>query len=90
MKKLHRQQIPIPFEEGQTYQTKFATGENFTITRLVKNKYDEVIAIWGIYERCPHLGVCPIGIDRLIQPMQFTGLEFEVTVCPKCKHEFKD
>lgn len=90
MKKLHRQQIPIPFEEGQTYTTKFANGERFTITKLVKNKYNEVTGIWGTYERCPHLGVCPIGIDRLIQPMQFTGIEFDVTMCPKCKHEFKD
>jgi hypothetical protein len=90
MKKLHRQQIPIPFEVGQSYKTKFATGDTFTITRLDKNKYDEVLAIWGIYDRSPHLGECPIGVDRLIQPMEFTGVEFEVTVCPHCKHEFKE
>jgi hypothetical protein len=90
MKKLHRQQIPIPFELGQTYNTKFATGDTFTITRMDKNKYNEVISVWGIYERRPHLGECPISVDRLIQQMEFTGIEFEITVCPHCKHEFKE
>jgi len=90
MKKLHQQHIPIPFEVGKTYKTKFATGEWFTITKLDKNKNDDVIGVWGIYGKHHELGVCPIGIDRLIQPMEFTGVEFEVTVCPNCKHEFKE
>lgn len=90
MKKIHRQEVLVPFTEGTTYKTKFATGESFTITKLTKNKHDEVISIFGTYVNRPHLGACPIAIDRLIQPTEFTGVQFEVTQCPKCKHEFKD
>lgn len=90
MKKLHRQEIDIPFEVGETYTTKFATGEKFSITRLIKNKDGEVIMAYGIYEKHSHLGECPLSIDRLIQRKEFTGVEFHVTQCPKCKHEFKE
>jgi len=94
MKKLHRQEIDIPFEVGQTYTTKFATGERFTITKIImctdKKKHGDISHFLGIYEKAPHLGECPLGADRLIQRKEFTGVEFEVTQCPKCKHEFKD
>lgn len=94
MKKIHQQEIDLPFEIGQTYITKMQTGEKFTVTQIImkkeKGKTDEIYQLMGIYERYPHLGECPLAVDRLIPRKEFTGVEFEISVCPKCKHEFKD
>jgi hypothetical protein len=89
MRKINQIKAPLPFEVGVTYSTKFATGEKFTITKVKKNKYDEVEAVWGIYEKSPHLGECPINMDRLIPDFKVMGEE-RVFVCPNCKHETKD
>lgn len=93
MKKLHKQEKELPFEIGQTYQTKMQTGDKFTITQIImkteKGKTHEIHQFKGIYDRYPHLGECPIAEDRLIARRVFTGVEFEVCVCPKCKKEFK-
>lgn len=90
-KKILREEIPIPFEVGKTYTTKVCLGEPFTITKIDTISRDKVVRItgfWGIYENNKHLGICPISVDRLIQPMKFSGVEIEVTKCPNCKHEF--
>jgi hypothetical protein len=84
MKKIRKEEIEVPFIIGETYDTKFSTGERFTLTRIGKTQ------AYGIYERSPELGICPLGIERLVSRKQFTGVETEITVCPKCKHEFKD
>jgi len=84
MKKKRREEIEMPFEIGQTYVTKMQTGEKFTITKIGKSK------VYGIYENHPDIGECPLNAERLIPRKQFTGVEYEVCVCPKCKHEFKD
>ena len=89
MKKIIPIKLPLPFEVGVTYPTKFATGVKFTITRVRKNKYDEVVEVWGIYEKSPNLGECPINMDRLIPDFKEVGQK-KVTVCPNCKHEIPD
>ena len=88
-KKLSQSITPLPFEVGVTYTTKFATGEKFTVTRVRKNRYDEVEAVFGIYEKSPHLGECPLNMDRLIPDVEKIG-ERKVIICPNCKHEIPD
>ena len=85
MRKVIKEERDLPFEVGKTYKTKFATGETFTITSITNNKYDEVIAIHGIYDKSPNLGQCPIGIGRLIPFTELTGNDIVVHTCPHCK-----
>jgi len=65
----------LPFEEGKTYMTKFATHEMFTVSKVNAHTVD------GIYEKAPHLGVCPLSIDRLIADKEDIG---EKEVCDCC------
>lgn len=60
--------IPLPFEENKTYKTNTSLSENFKITRIVYHSQDKTKMIWveGIYEHLPHLGVCPLNLDRLV------------------------
>lgn len=83
-----KEQINLPFEVDMTYKTKFATGEMFKVTQLVKNKEDKIIRVLGIYENSKHLGECPIGLDRLIPISEYTGKELEMTECPHCNKLF--
>lgn len=73
----------LPFVEGVSYQTKFATGERFTITKIVMQN-NTLIGFKGFYENSPHLGVCPLAADRLI-PMRV--VDGTVDVCSKCNTE---
>mgnify|MGYP001587432737 CR=1 FL=1 len=56
----------LSYEEGKTYKTKFATGELFHVTKIVRNHKNEIIRFIGIYDKCKHLGECPLNPDRLI------------------------
>lgn len=62
--------LPAPKEEWQidkVYKTKFATGENFLVKEIIMTPCKgKIIEFRGIYERHPHLGICPLGTDRLI------------------------
>ncbi len=80
MKKIIKNYISLPLEEGKTYQTKFCTLENFTITKIkyIKNK---AISVEGIYENAPHLGICPLAVERLI-PEKIESDQVEV--CSNC------
>lgn len=77
----------LPFEVNKTYRTKLQTGEQFTVTRDVyKRNKDGLIlgisdTIWGIWEKHPHLGECPIAKERLIPDKEYIG---DVEVCSKC------
>lgn len=75
----------LPLEEGKTYRTKMATGEHFTISRIVADKFGNIVRLLGVYEKSPHLGDCPLSPERLIPEMVEDG---EVEVCdnPKCGH----
>ena len=79
----------LPFEEGKRYTTKFATGEKFLLKKVIWGKVkikgeivDRILNFEGIYEDYQHLGICPLGGDRLIADKKYEG---EVEVCHKCK-----
>lgn len=61
-----------PFQVNETYQTKWATGEKFTI-KEIKLKFDKDLKkevpyyFLGIIEGKEYLGNCPLNVDRLIQ-----------------------
>lgn len=74
--------MAVPFEEGKTYKTKFATGERFTITSIIWNK-EQIVRFEGIYEKNPKLGICPLNADRLTPELDETKGS-EVYVCGKC------
>lgn len=52
--------------QGNTYKTKLATGESFTVHKVDTNHKGEVIRFWGVYSGSPLLTNCPISPDRLI------------------------
>ena len=71
----------LPFEIGKTYTTKFATGERFLLTKIKTNATGRIFGFDGIYEKCPHLGECPLGPDRLIPDRVEDGF---IDVCDCC------
>lgn len=85
MKKMVPTFKDLPFEEGKVYKTKFSTGESFKVTKIIIgttgiNK-GKIIGFNGVYEgKYAHLGVCPLGGDRLISERVKNGEE----VCDKC------
>jgi hypothetical protein len=88
MKKTIKKIIELPFEEGKTYKTKFATGERFLVKKIIWGKIkvegktvDKIFTFEGIYEKHPHLGVCPLSADRLC-PDTIEGEEYDI--CHKC------
>lgn len=93
MIKVIKRPIELPFEEGKTYKTKFATGENFLLKEIVwgTSKVNgevvkNIIKFKGIYENNPELGICPLNPDRLI-PLTNGFTEHEA--CSKCGEPIK-
>lgn len=85
MRKTHKIFSDIPLEIGRRYQTKFATGEFFIVTRIehftktgAKIMYPTA---YGIYEKRPHIGECPLSEDRIIHDKKF---EREIEICEEC------
>ncbi len=81
MKKAVNQYHDIPLEEGKTYTTKFATAEKFKVTKISEINGKISNTVYGIYERAPHLGECPLDVNRIIHDKQFIESIF---VCDKC------
>lgn len=83
----------VPVEVGKTYQTKICASWFFTVTRIIQEKriikgkefLGAVKGFEGIYIESPHLGVCPVGPDRLIQDKINSGKTIDV--CSKCGDE---
>jgi hypothetical protein len=77
----------LPFEIDKVYQTKFATGEKVLLKRIDVNMGNIKFGVKGnikfgvIYENAKHLGICPLGADRLIADKVEDG---EMCVCDKC------
>ena len=77
-----------PLEAGKTYKTRLQTGEMFTVTKdQFKRDKNGVIfsssdTVYGIWEKHPHLGICPLAVSRLIPDR----IKDEMTdeVCDKC------
>jgi len=67
----------IPPQPGETYKTKFATGDMFTVKRVVRD------TVYGIYVGREHLGECPLYTERLILPKS-DELVSEQYECPHC------
>ncbi len=88
MKKVISEEIDLPFEIGETYVTKFQTGDKFKITGIRRNKGGVATQFTGIYEKHQDLGECPLNGDRLIPRKKLTGDEYELTECPHCKKLF--
>lgn len=67
----------LPIEEGKTYMTSMQCSELFKVEKLDKTK------AWGIYLNRPHLGICPINLDRLTADK----IEFDeiIEYCVYCK-----
>ncbi len=76
----------LPFEEGKTYQTAFQTKDRYIIKKIIwrveQKVTKKIVGFEGIYEKYPHLGTCPLPVDRLIPEKKFVG---EIEVCEKCK-----
>jgi hypothetical protein len=87
IRKKFPEKIDLPFEVGQTYLTKMATGEFFTIESISKSKLSEAMTIYGFYSRHPDLHNCPISPNRLIPKSETTGEMVEECFCPHCKEE---
>ena len=71
----------LPFEVGKTYTTKFATGDRFLLTKINITATGRIYNFEGIYEKCPHLGECSLGADRLIPERIEDGT---IDVCDEC------
>jgi hypothetical protein len=83
MKTFGQKTIELPFEIGKTYKTRFQTGELFTVTNI-KYRADKTIqGFEGVYEKCPHIEICPLNFDRLIPETKV--IEYEIEVCECCK-----
>ena len=63
--RLEALEVDIPLVVGKTYMTKMAATEPFTLTRIQRNKKNEVAQLFGVYENHKHLGECGLGADRL-------------------------
>jgi len=79
---------PLPLEIGKRYKTKFAEVTFVTLHDIVYHDHRvdgkmvrKVVGLKVIYEGKEHLGICPLGPDRLIQEMEKIG---EAEVCPHC------
>lgn len=86
MKKTIKIDVEKPFEEGLTYTTKMQTAEKFTISRIERTSKGEMRMFYGVYERSPHLGDCPMYPDRLIP--KYEKKDVEIDVCDSCGREF--
>lgn len=78
----------LPLEIDKIYETKFQTGEKFLlkeIVTVVKNKETKISMLKGIYVNTPHLGICPLNVDRLIPERIY---ENTVDVCHKCGTQY--
>jgi hypothetical protein len=83
----------VPVEVGKTYQTKICASWFFTVTKIIQEKrvykgktsYGAIKGFEGIYVGSEHLGVCPIGPDRLIQEKIKSG--GTIDVCSNCGAE---
>lgn len=62
------------------YKTKFQTGEEVLVKALHWNHKGELVKASVIFQNSPHLGICPLNIDRIIlggetsQPL--SGIKF--------------
>ena len=75
----------VPLVEGKRYQTKFQTGDWVTLKEIIYHK-GKIVGLKVIYEGKEHLGICPLGADRLIQEKIKVGV---IDVCPNCGHEIE-
>jgi hypothetical protein len=76
----------LPFEIDKVYQTKFATKATFLLKEIVwrpskKDEEPKIFEFRGLYIGKEHIGICPLGPDRLIPE---TIIEGTVQVCSKC------
>ena len=94
IRKKKREIIDLPFKVGETYVTKMQTAEKFTITEIVmkkdKDKTNEIHILHGIWDKTPHLGVCPIFPERLIPHQIESGKVLDVCNCPHCNKEIEN
>lgn len=91
IRKSKKELIELPFEVGQSYVTKMATGESFTIDRIeLDAKSGRVRNIIGRYDKSPDLRNCPISPDRLIARVQETGNILNQCFCPHCNEQVKE
>lgn len=67
----------LPFVLNRVYTTKMQTKDQFLLKEIMSNGH----MVKGIYVGCEHLGICALGIDRLIPETEF---ECEIDVCDKC------
>lgn len=64
--------INLPLELDKTYNTRFQESTQFQVKRIVYHpkELDKQIWVEGIYLDKPHLGLCPLNVDRLIADTQ--------------------
>lgn len=66
----------LPLEEGKEYKTKFQTGDAVIISKIEKN------SCYVIYKNKPHLGLCPLSLERIIP--ETIEIDDFIEVCPNC------
>jgi hypothetical protein len=75
--------VELELEVGKTYQTKIVAGDYYRIEKIIRKPLsDKIIGLEGIYQCCPHLGLCPLDPERIIKE---TKIEYkEVLICECC------
>lgn len=70
----------LPFETQRKYKTKLATGEEFFLVNVVW-KNERILWFEGYWADHMHVGICPLGPDRLIPDQVEDG---EIEICENC------
>ena len=61
-----KRKVVLPFKIGEKYITKFQVPEEVTLTRIAPNpKGKRPLFGHVIYTNSPHLGECPLNLDRI-------------------------
>jgi hypothetical protein len=74
---INKQKQVLPFQIGEKYTTKFQVPEEVTLTRISPNPKGRPIFGYVIYTNSPHLGECPLNLDRIFQKVSNTNNKIE-------------
>lgn len=77
----------LPFEIDKVYETKIKMFGKVTLKRIDTDKKGNIIGFGVIIEKYEHLGICPLGPDRLIADKIEDG---EISVCSNCGEPISD
>jgi len=73
---IKKKYIDAPIEIDKWYMTKWSAPERFQVKKIIDR-----FRVLGIYEKSPHLGLCPLEVGALVNDKIEIG---EINVCPHC------